>query len=143
MHTALSRVDVETLRDVSLRLSRRLRRRAHVELTMSQLSALSTLARHESMRVSDLARREAIGKSTVTRLVARLEELGYVRRDQDPSDGRSYTVTVTTLGQGLLREANERANSFLAQEIGRLGPHDQDAIRAALPALHRLVRLRS
>lgn len=143
MHTALSRVDVETLRDVSLRLSRRLRRRAHVELTMSQLSALSTLARHESTRVSDLARREAIGKSTVTRLVARLEELGYVRRDPDPTDGRSYTVTVTTLGQGLLAEANERANGFLAREIGRLGPEDQEAIRAALPALDRLVRLRS
>jgi DNA-binding MarR family transcriptional regulator len=139
----LTRTDIETLRDVTLRLGRRLRRHAHTDLTMSQLSALSTLARHDSTRVSDLARREAIGKSTVTRLVARLEELGLVLRAPDPTDGRGYTVTVTAAGAELLARANERANEFLGRELGRLGAADQDAILAALPALDRLVRLKS
>jgi DNA-binding MarR family transcriptional regulator len=142
VYAILARTDVETLRDVTLRLSRRLRRHAHTDLTMSQLSALSTLARHETTRATDLARREAIGKSTVTRLVARLEELGYVRRDPDPTDGRGFCVSVTALGHALLAEANERANGFLAGELGRLDPEDQAAILAALPALDRLVRLK-
>jgi DNA-binding MarR family transcriptional regulator len=143
VHAILDRADIETLRDVTLRLGRRLRRRAHSDLTMPQLSALSTLARHDGSRATDLARREAIGKSTVTRLVARLEELGLVHRDPDPVDRRGYTVTVTPEGHGLLVQAHERANEYLGRELGRLDAEEQQAIRAALPALVRLARFKS
>jgi DNA-binding MarR family transcriptional regulator len=133
--------EVASLQDVSLRLTRKLRKRSQTELTMSQVSALSTIERHGPMRVGELARREQISKSSVTRLVAKLEQTDYLERAVDPADGRSFVVAVTTQGHDLLAAARQRANDFLALQVGRLSEDDRRAILAALPSLERLVAL--
>jgi DNA-binding MarR family transcriptional regulator len=133
--------EVAALQDVSLRLTRKLRKRSQTELTMSQISALSTIQRHGPLRVGDLARREQISKSSVTRLVARLEETDYLERRVDPDDGRSFVVVITAHGHDLLAASRERANEFLARQVGRLSEDDRHAIFAALPSLERLVAL--
>jgi DNA-binding MarR family transcriptional regulator len=132
---------VASLQDASLRLTRRLRKHSQTELTMSQISALSTLQRHGPLRVGELARREQISKSSVTRLVARLEVTGYLERKVDPEDGRSFVVAITAHGHDLLASARQRANEFLAVEVNRLAEDDRRALLAALPALERLAGL--
>ena len=139
--TVLHADDVAALQDVSLRLTRKLRKRSETELTMSQVSALSTIERNGPMRVGELARREQISKSSVTRLVAKLEQIGYLERSVDPGDGRSSVVALTTYGHDLLAAARARANEFLAIQVARLSEDDRRAILAALPALERLIVL--
>ena len=134
-------MQVASLQDASLRLTRRLRKHSQTELTMSQISALSTLQRHGPLRVGELARREQISKSSATRLVARLEATGYLERKVDPEDGRSFVVAITTHGHSLLASARQRANEFLALQVNRLAEDDRRALLAALPALERLAGL--
>jgi DNA-binding MarR family transcriptional regulator len=110
-------------------------------VTLSQASALSTLMRTGPMRVGDLARREQISKSSVTRLVSRLEALGYVTRETDPDDGRSFVVRISDHGQELLATARRRANDYLAGEVARLPLEDRELLLRAMPALERLVAL--
>lgn len=128
-----------TLQEASLLLTRRIRRHSGTELTPSQASALSTLQRFGTMRVGELARREQIRKSSVTRLVATLEKIGYLARVVDPEDGRSYNVTITEHGHELLAASRDRANEFLAGEVQRLSERDREALIRALPALKALV----
>src|ERR1700744_3947225 len=78
-------VDVTRLRVGHARLSRRLRRHEIAGLTPTQLAALSTVERSGPLRLGDLAAAEGIAPSTLTRLVAVLEELGYFRRAADPN----------------------------------------------------------
>lgn len=127
------------LHETSLLLTRRIRKYSETELTLSQMSALSTLQRVGAMRVGDLARREQIGKSAITRLVAKLEEMGYLAREVDPSDGRSFRVDITEHGHELLAASRRRANDFLAGEIDRLSEEHRAALLQALPALQALV----
>ncbi len=133
--------EVAKLQDLSLRLTRKLRKHSETELTMSQVSALSSIERHGPMRVGELARREQISKSSVTRLVSKLEAMNYLKRTVDPEDGRSFVVDVTARGHDLLAAARQRANEFLAVQVGRLAEPDRQAILAALPSLERLVAL--
>src|SRR5271156_424458 len=84
-------IDVTRLRVALARLSRRLRRHEMAGLTPSQLAALATVEQVGPLRLGDLAAAEGIAPSTLTRLVAVLEELGYVRRDADPKDARAST----------------------------------------------------
>jgi DNA-binding MarR family transcriptional regulator len=132
---------VAALQELSLRLTRKLRKHSQTELTMSQVSALSALERHGPMRVGELARREQISKSSVTRLVSKLEAMNYLLRTVDPDDGRSFVVAVTAHGHDLLAAARQRANEFLALQVGRLGEADRQAVLSALPSLERLVAL--
>jgi DNA-binding MarR family transcriptional regulator len=130
---------VAPLQEASLLLTRRIRKHSETELTLSQMSALSTLQRVGAMRVGDLASRELISKSSATRLVAKLEEMGYLTRCVDPNDGRSFQVTITDHGHELLAASRRRANEFLASEVDRLSEENRTALLKALPALQALV----
>ena len=130
--------EITSLANVTLKLARQFRRHADPGLTPSQMSALSTLERHDGLRVGELAVREQIGKSSVTRLVANLEVLGYVDRQPDPLDGRSFCVGITAQGSRLLARSHALASEYLEQRVAALSPEDRELLLSALPAFERL-----
>jgi DNA-binding MarR family transcriptional regulator len=131
-------IDVTRLRVALARLSRRLRRHELAGLTPTQLAALSTVEQAGPLRLGDLAAAEGIAPSTLTRLVAVLEELGYVRRDADPKDARASTLAITVLGHETLERLRAENSALLAQRVMMLTPEQRTALAAALPALEAL-----
>jgi len=131
-------IDVTRLRVALARLSRRLRRHEMAGLTPTQLAALATVEQAGPLRLGDLAAAEGIAPSTLTRLVAVLEELGYVRRDADPKDARASTLAITMLGHDTLERLRAENSALLAQRVMLLSPEQRFALAAALPALESL-----
>jgi DNA-binding MarR family transcriptional regulator len=131
-------IDVTRLRVALARLSRRLRRHELAGLTPTQLAALSTVEQAGPLRLGDLAAAEGIAPSTLTRLVAVLEELGYVRRDADPKDARASTLAITMLGHETLERLRAENSALLAQRVMLLTPAQRIALADALPALEAL-----
>jgi DNA-binding MarR family transcriptional regulator len=121
------------------RLARRLRKHAQLQLTASQMSALSTVERHGELRLGELGRLEQIGKSTMTRLVSKLADAGYIRRRVDPADGRGFLVTLTDHGAATLRAAAANQQAYLARQLDALDAPDRELLFAAAPALEKLL----
>ncbi len=138
MHTESGLIDVTRLRAVLARLSRRLRRHELAGLTPTQLAALATVERAGPLRLGDLAAAEGIAPSTLTRIVAVLEDLGYVRRDADPKDARASTLAITTKGTDTLDQLREEGTHLLTEWLMLLTPDQRTALAAALPALEAL-----
>jgi len=131
-------IDVTRLRVALARLSRRLRRHELAGLTPTQLAALSTVEQTGPLRLGDLAAAEGVAPSTLTRLVAALEELGYVRRDADPRDARASTLAITDQGHDTLERLRAENSALLVQRLRLLTPEQRTALAAALPALEAL-----
>jgi DNA-binding MarR family transcriptional regulator len=131
-------VDVTRLRVAIARLSRRLRRHALAGLTPTQLAALSTVERSGPLRLGDLAAAEGIAPSTLTRLVAVLEELGYVQRCADPKDARASTLAITPKGHETLEQLRAQGTALLTESMMLLTPEQRAALAAAVPALEQL-----
>jgi DNA-binding MarR family transcriptional regulator len=131
-------IDVTRLRVALARLSRRLRRHELAGLTPTQLAALSTVEQAGPLRLGDLAAAEGVAPSTLTRLVAALEELGYVRRDADPRDARASTLAITDSGHVTLERLRAENSALLVQRLRLLSPEQRSALAAALPALEAL-----
>lgn len=142
-HAEFQREQITALRLSFTRLARRIRRHGGAGVTPSQLSALSTLERHGEMSLGRLAEREQIGKATVTRMAAKLEDLGLVERTQDSSDGRVFTLRLTRSGQQLLNEASRRADEYLDRQIAHLDRADQRVLAACVPVLQRLLEVKA
>lgn len=143
MPTDFRSTSTSVLRLSLTRLHRRVRRHGQAGLTPSQLSALSTLERHGPTPLGRLAEREQISKSSMTRLAAKLEDLGLVERSQDAADGRVYEVALTPTGQGLLSEASRRADAYLDRQIAGLDPADRRLLEATIPVLQRLLEVKA
>lgn len=131
-------IDVTRLRVAIARLSRRLRRHELAGLTPTQLAALSTVEQAGPLRLGDLAAAEGIAPSTLTRLVAVLEELGYVQRCADPKDARASTLAITPAGHETLERLRAEGTALLTESLMLLTAEQRIALAAALPALEQL-----
>ena len=91
-------------------LSRVLYRTRGSALPRGMRSVVFTLA-FGPLRISEIAREEGIGQPAATRMVARLEALGLVRRERSATDRRIVMVTLTDRGRAeldLLRGQSRR-----------------------------------
>jgi DNA-binding MarR family transcriptional regulator len=127
------------LRLAIARTARRLRQEAGGELSPSQTTALATIDRHGPLTPSELALRERIQRPTVTRIVARLEEGGLVRRTRDQQDGRSSLVALTPAGRELLARGRTRKDAYLARRLRELDGEERATLQRAAAILERLL----
>jgi DNA-binding MarR family transcriptional regulator len=138
MHAESGVIDVTRLRVALARLSRRMRRHQLAGLTPTQLAALSTVERAGPLRLGDLAAAEGIAPSTLTRMVAVLEDLGYVRRDADPKDARASTLAITPKGHDTLERLRAEGTALLTEWLALLTFEQRVALATALPAIEAL-----
>ena len=120
------------------RLSRRLRRPGIGELTQSQLSALATIQRDAPIRLRDLAAREGISASTLSRVIDQLEAAGMVTRLRDPQDARSSQVSASPDGVAFLDDLRRNGTTLIDEALRDLTGAERSSILAALPALEKL-----
>jgi DNA-binding MarR family transcriptional regulator len=131
------------LRMATMRLARLLRQHADPDHSQTLISALATVARCGPVTLGRLAELEAVQPPSMTRIVAKLEDLGLVARVTDGADRRIARVSVTPAAEQLLAEVRTRRNEVLAARLADLAPEDVVALEAALPALERLAGLPS
>jgi DNA-binding MarR family transcriptional regulator len=129
------------LRDAIGRIGRRMRHHAaHPELSLGQLAALRSLERLGPMSPTELATHEKVQPPSMTKIVGRLLELGYVSRDPHAGDRRQVVVTISADGIALLDDDRRRRDAWLAQRLPTLTAEEVAALRAALPVLEKLSR---
>jgi DNA-binding MarR family transcriptional regulator len=129
------------LRLAVARLNRRIRQQAALtgeELTASTQAALASIERLGAVTLGELAAVEQVQPPSMTRIVARLEEWGYVTRVVDPTDRRVARVEITESGRELLALSRTRKDAFLAQRIAEFDASEQALLARALPLLERL-----
>ncbi len=112
-----------------MRLERRLRsERTSEVLTVSQLSALGVLDRMGPLSPSQLASAEKVQPPSMTRVVAALEDLGFVCRHPHESDGRQWVIALTEAGRVLLAENRNLRQAWLEARLGELSPEERRAL---------------
>jgi DNA-binding MarR family transcriptional regulator len=126
------------LRLVVGRLERRLRQQTG-EVTASQFSALSTVARMGPITIGDLSAAERVQPPSMTRIVAALEDFGLIERQVDAKDRRVARVHVTPRGEQLLERTRSRKNAYLTVRLGQLTPAERSVLAEAAPLLERLL----
>jgi DNA-binding MarR family transcriptional regulator len=123
-----------------IRLARQLRfRRPESPVSLSQLSALSTLAKEGAMTPGALAMRERVRPPSMTRVIASLVDLGFVARTAHPGDGRQVLVSVSAAGADLIEAERRASQEWLMQRLARLDPDQRRTLLAAADLMSAMV----
>ncbi|MFC0004985.1 MarR family winged helix-turn-helix transcriptional regulator [Micromonospora siamensis] len=129
------------LRDAITRLNRRVRQARPVgDLTVTQLSALTSLKLAGALTPRELADIERVQPPTMTKIVAKLEERGLVQRTPHPTDGRQVILAATEGGRAVLDQFERARNEWLASRLAALGEEERDTLRRAAEILQQLAR---
>ncbi len=133
-------IDLDTaarLRLVVMRLARRLRQQAEPDASPSMLSALAVIERGP-LTIGELAEAERVQPPTMTRVVARLEEVGLITRDADPKDKRVARVSLSNSGRKLIARNRSKKTAYLAKRLKATGTEERD-LAAAVALLESIL----
>jgi DNA-binding MarR family transcriptional regulator len=123
-----------------MRLARQLRfRRPESSVSLSQLSALSTLAKEGAMTPGALALRERVRPPSMTRVIASLAELGFVARSAHPADGRQVLVSVSDTGAELIEAERRASQEWLKARLAQLNADQRKALLVAADLMSAIV----
>jgi DNA-binding MarR family transcriptional regulator len=128
------------IRLTNTRLHRALRRESHVDLTPSQMSALATINRLGPLTLGAVAEHEGVAPPSITKVLAVLEDDGYVTRAPDPADRRVSFVTATRKGVELIEESRRRKTAWLTDRLRELTGDERRRLADALGVLEELTK---
>jgi DNA-binding MarR family transcriptional regulator len=105
------------------------------DLSTSQYATLLVLDADQGLRLTDLGDYLLLDKSTITRMIDRLEGADLVRRVADPSDRRVLRVVLTPQGIKLRQAASEAHGRSLNRRMCSLTTDERQALHALLDKL--------
>ena len=86
-------------------------------ITYSQYLVLLTLWEENPQTLNSIGRHLDLSSNTLTPLLKRLEQSGWVKRERQQSDKRQLIITLTDNGQQQQEAVFEAISSFLPQEF--------------------------
>lgn len=105
-----------------------------LNLTYTQYLTMIVMWEHEKLRVIDISRYLYLNSSTLTPLLKRLEEKGYLKRQRSAQDKRDLIVTLTDSGKIL----KERAVS-VSQRLGACVEFEAQKIQVLYTLLYEVL----
>ena len=128
MVLALQRATHRTLHALSAAL-------ADLNLSAAEINALANLGDGGTLSVRQLSERTGTRASTLTGLLDRLESRGYLARELDPADRRSFRLPLTELGRGVAAQALAAIAELEREALSRVDATQLAGYHAVVTAL--------
>jgi MarR family transcriptional regulator, organic hydroperoxide resistance regulator len=125
---ALQRATHATLQVLASRL-------AGLNLSASEINVLANLADGRNRSVGEIASDTATKPTTLTSVLDRLARRGYLTRDLDPADRRSFVVSLTDDGRRVAGAARAAAADLERAALAAVSDTDLAGFRAVTRAL--------
>lgn len=116
------------------------RRTQNAQLTPSQIQALRHITYHNVMSQQELVEDMGVDKAAVTRLVAGLEELGYVVRTADPKDRRAKLIRATEAAMQVKDDVVALEEAYYAWLLEGLEPREREQFAQCMDRLLQRAR---
>ena len=125
---ALQRATHHTLHALSAAL-------ADLNLSAAEINALANLGEGGTLNIRQLSERTGTRASTLTSLLDRLENRGYLVRELDPADRRSFRLPLTAAGQAVAAQVLAAVADLERQTLSRLDAAQLAGYHAVITAL--------
>jgi MarR family transcriptional regulator, organic hydroperoxide resistance regulator len=113
---------------------------ADLDLPAADINVLANLADGAGHTVGALATATATRPSTLTSLLDRLTRRGYLERQNDPADRRSFVIALTADGLAAARRAAEAIADLERQALATVTPAQRAGFHAVIDALTEVSR---
>lgn len=137
--SAEERTLASRLRLAVVRLNRRLRaQRTDSVVSLTQIAAMSTLWKCGPLTPGELAAKEGVQPPSMTRVIAALEEHGFVSRRPHPTDGRQAIVSLTEEGVAFHDAQVQAREQWLDRRLAELDAEDRELLARAAEIIDRM-----
>ena len=108
---------------------------ADLNLTAAEINALANLAGRGALNVRELSAETGTRATTLTGVLDRLENRGYLTRELDASDRRSFRLPLTEAGQAAAERIQAAVSDLERDALARLSATQIAGFHAVVAAL--------
>ena len=108
---------------------------ADLNLSAAEINALANLGEGGTLSIRQLSERTGTRASTLTSLLDRLENRGYLVRELDPADRRSFRLPLTKAGQAAAAQVLAAIADLERSALSRLDAAQLAGYHAVITAL--------
>jgi DNA-binding MarR family transcriptional regulator len=132
---------VAEIRRGATRLARRLRsERPPGSLSPTKLAVLGHLQTHGPDSPGDIAVAEHQQPQSLTRVLAELEDAGFIDRSRSEADGRSSILSLTDAGRDALVEDMTERDTWLAGALAQLTDVELQVLRLGAALMNQIAQ---
>jgi len=113
---------------------------ADLDLPAADIDVLAILADGAGRTVGALATATATRPSTLTSLLDRLIKRGYIARELDPADRRSFLISLTPAGRAVAEHAAAAIADLERQALAMATPAQRAGFHTVIDALTEVTR---
>jgi DNA-binding MarR family transcriptional regulator len=117
-------------------VSQQLSRQVHPDMEPAAYGLLSVIRRQGPIRLTELASCIGVGKPSVSRQIAFLENLGLVAKEADPLDGRAQSIRLTARGEDKMHQVQDARREVFRQRLSEWPAEDLQALAAYMGKLN-------
>ena len=111
------------------KLDRELQRQSRMPHAYYQILAMLSESPEGGIRMSELAELVSMSPSRLSHAIRKLQELGLIRKDADPDDGRASYACLTTAGRdAIVSAAPGHVDTVVASVFDRLTPEQVEQL---------------
>jgi DNA-binding MarR family transcriptional regulator len=99
-------------------MSQQLSRQVHPDMEPAAYGLLTVIRREGPIRLTELASCIGVGKPSVSRQIAFLENIGLVSKEADPLDGRAQTIRLTPKGEEKMHQVQDARREVFRERLG-------------------------
>lgn len=90
------------------------------------------IARHEPSSAIILQAELNLDRGYLSRMIARLEKRGWIKRERSETDARTRPISLTQAGRKVLHDLDQRQRAAVAHDLDRLSVEEQNELVKAL-----------
>jgi DNA-binding MarR family transcriptional regulator len=105
------------------------------DLTRAEWRVLAALGANRTMSAKDIGPYSTLDKMQVSRAVARLEERGLVRREEDASDRRAKILSLTPAGRAMHQKIVPLVRAREDYLLGEMTPEERALFERAMASV--------
>ncbi len=102
---------------------------------------LSYLASYAPCSVGELTRVLGLKRSTMTSVLDRLEERGFLSREVDPDDRRSFRLRLTREGRRIAHRIGGLLRKFEREALSRIRPRDLEGFHSVMATIAEVTQV--
>ena len=111
----------------------------HTPYSLTEARVIFELAERDPTEVADLRRSLDLDAGYLSRILARFEADGLVRRERSETDGRRQVIRLTPTGRAAFATLDERSAAEISAMLDRLSEPDRRRLLGAMATIRELL----
>ena len=108
---------------------------------LTEIRILYEIQQHSGCFAREIGKTLRLNEGYISRIIKKMEQLGFLIKEKSPQDGRSYHLYLTDQGEAQVDDLSRKAAGQIRQLLEGISPQDQQRLVDAMRIIEDILNI--